>query len=191
MIQTKVKECFEKVGISSINSSINKNITLSDSCHAYIKYDICNDINDYKKGLKKALKLYKQFKFDTLLFKIEFPYCKEEQAENEKYIIVTLNKFLDICKIRKPASMKKVLYRNQEGLLIERVYFFWDLDILNLDIKELFKEILFIEPEGFTELFSSVFFIDTKDYIIFNFYNNQKLEIVGSCSENLYKYYKD
>ncbi|MFI3230249.1 MAG: hypothetical protein R3Y29_01680 [bacterium] len=191
MIQTKVKECFEKIGISSINASINKNITLSDSCHAYIKHDICEDIEDYKKGLKKALKIYKQFKFDTLLFKIEFPYCREEQIENEKYIIVTLNKFLDICKIRKPASIKKVLYRNQEGLLIERIYFYWDLDILNLDIRELFKEILFVEPDGFAELISSVFFMDTRDYIIFNFYDSQKLEIVSSSSENLYKYYKE
>ncbi len=69
MIQSKINNAFKELNISfPIDYTSSK---------AYIKLLICDNIKDYKNGLKNSLKIYKYFNFDTLIFKIEFVHNEE------------------------------------------------------------------------------------------------------------------
>lgn len=171
MIQSKVNNTFKELNI--INYKSNN----------YTNFLICNDIKNYKKGLKTALKLYNSFNFDTLIFKIEFPFSEENMFNNLENTLNTLNKFMDICKLKKPLSMKKTLYKDNNNLK-ETITFYWDLSNENIKIKTLFKEMLFLKDGGFSALFSSVFFLDTKNHILFNFYDDKIIKIL--TNNNVY-----
>ena len=180
MIQSKVKNTFKEIGI---NFPINS----SSEC---INILICDNIENYKKALKNALKLYKSFKFDTLLFKIEFDY-KEDNINNLENSITILNRFIDICKLKKPNFMKKTLYTNENNILKEIIVFYWDLSKEKIKIKTLIKEILFLNNDGFKELFSSVYFLDTKKHILFSFYDDKTIKIFTKNNlDKLLKKYK-
>ncbi len=62
--------------------------------------------------------------------------------------------------------MKKNLYKKNETLM-ELITFYWDISSQKIKIKSLIKEILFLNNDGFKELFSSVYFLDTKKHILF------------------------
>lgn len=168
MIQSKVNNTFKELNI--INYKSNNN---------YTNFLICNNIKNYKKGLKTALKLYNSFNFDTLIFKIEFPFSEENMFNNLENTLNTLNKFMDICKLKKPLSMKKTLCKDNNNLK-ETITFYWDLSNENIKIKTLFKEMLFLKDDGFSALFSSVFFLDTKNHILFNFYDDKIIKILAN-----------
>lgn len=168
MIKTKVNNTFKELNIMDFN--------LRNKCTDFL---ICNNINKYKKALKTSLKLYNSFNFDTLIFKIEFPFDKENLFDNLEVAINKLNRFMDICKLKKPISMKKTL-SSEDSNQKEIITFYWDLYNENIKIKTLFKEILFLEDEGFSALFSSVFFVDTKNHILFNFYDNKTVKILSN-----------
>lgn len=159
---------------------------LSHNAKNYITYCVIDDVSKYKKGVKIAKNIYKKFDFDTLVFKADFI----DDGDKEHNIIDMLNKFIDVCQIKKPVNMKKTLKdekcKNSKNL--ERIYFYWNLKEEKIDIDTLFKEIIFMKEDGLEELNSSVFFIDSENEILFNFYNMHGIEIVSSSNENLYKF---
>lgn len=174
--------------ISNVNKTLknigivgNIDYPLSSMAENYINYSISEDLKTYKKGIKKVKKLYKKFKFDVLMFKIDLNNYEDKEHET----VIILNRFLDICSLGKPTEMRKVITRNKS---IERMYFYWDLNIIKINTKILFKEIMFINDDGFKELYSSVFFVDTKNDILFNFYDNRGIEILSSGHEDLLKF---
>ena len=178
MMQSKVNDTFKEIGI-------NLPIDYTSS-KAYINFLICDDIKNYKKGLKNSLKLYNNFNFDTLIFKIEFTYKEESLFDKLENSINILNRFIDICKLKKPVFMKKNLYKNNDALT-EIITFYWDLSNEKIKIKSLIKEILFLNNDGFKELFSSIYFLDTKKHILFNFYDDKIIKILSNDNNNFKK----
>lgn len=175
-MDNKVKNTLKNIGVKF---PIDYNVT------NLVDILICDNIKKYKKGLKKALKIYKNFKFDTLVFKIDFDYNKTEE-ENLENTITILNRFMDICKLKKPNFTK---YKNEDKT-IEGILFYWDLSKEKIKIKTLIKEILFLNNDGFIELFSSTYFLDTNNHILFNFYDDKMIKILYANSTNLKEIYK-
>lgn len=181
MIRTKVNNTFKELNIINYKSS-----------NEYTNFLICADINNYKKGLRTALKLYNSFNFDTLIFKVEFPFSEENLFNNLENTLNKLNRFMDICKLKKPLNMKKTLYKDNNNLK-ELITFYWDLSTENIKVKTLFKEMLFLKNDGFSALFSSIFFLDTKNHILFNFYDDKIIKILANdnaCFNKICKKYK-
>ena len=175
-MNNKVKNTLKNIGV---NFPIDYNVT------NLVDILICDNIKKYKKGLKTSLNIYKNFKFDTLIFKIDFDYNHTEE-ENLENTINILNRFIDICKLKKPTFMKYTNYDNT----IEGILFCWDLSKEKIKIKNLIKEILFLNNDGFIELFSSVFFLDTNKHILFNFYSDKIIKILYTNNKDLNKIYK-
>ncbi|WP_317366957.1 hypothetical protein [uncultured Tyzzerella sp.] len=176
MLSSKIKYTFKQL---DINFPI-------DYTSNYLNVLMCDNITNYKNGLKNSLKLYKSFKFDTLLFKVDFLYKKNNDLDLEQSINI-LNRFINICKLKKPAIMKKYLYNNEDNILTETIAFCWDLSNERIKIKNLIKEILFLNNAGFNELSSSVFFLDTNKHILFNFYDDKIIKILSNDTKNTNK----
>lgn len=184
MLKLRADKTLREIGIKNIYPPIYIDSKI------WLHFEICKNIKNYKKGLKKALKLYNKLNFDTLIFKVEFLRAKENTSENLEYTLTILNKFIDISGVKKPLEMKKIKRNNQNNIISEIIYFYWDLSTEKIKIKELFKEIIFLDFGGFNELFASVFFLDTNKHILFNLYDNRGVDILASKSQDLYKLYK-
>ena len=181
MIQSKVKDTFKELGIN-----FNTDFNSSNNCLDLL---ICDNIKNYKKGLKYSLKIYKNFNSVTLIFKIGFIY-NEDNSSNLENTITILNRFIDICKLKKPIFMNKYLCETEDNILKETIFFYWDLSKEKIKIKNLIKEILFLNNDGFIELTSSVFFIDTNNCILLNFYDDKIIKILSNNNDNFKKIYK-
>lgn len=180
MMISKIKNTFKQLDINFPINYTNK---------MYLNILTCDNIVNYKNGFKNALKIYKCFKFDVLVFKINFLHI-EDNSYNLENSINVLNRFIDICKLKKPTHIKKYLYKNKDNVLTETITFYWDLSNEQIKIKNLIKEILFLNNDGFNELLSSVFFLDTNKHILFNFYDDKAIKILSNDNKNLKKIYK-
>lgn len=127
------------------------------------------DNENYKKGLKNSYKIYKFAKCDMLIFKIVFPINEFEICIN------ILNKFMDIAKLKKPICLKKMIINDEEI-----AFFSWDLQHENINIKDLIKEILFIEDDGFKQLLNNVFFLNSSTNTMIYFSNNNLINIISN-----------
>ena len=178
-MEDKVKNTFKTLGITlPINYSSSKN---------YINFLTHNNIINYKKGLKNSLKIYNNFHFDTLVFKIEFLHNEDSLFDDLEKSITILNRFMDICKLKKPNFMKKTIFKDKNNIKKEAILFYWDLSINKIKIKSFIKEILFLNEDGFLELHSSTLFLDTKKNIVFSFYDNKNIKILCNDNNNLKK----
>lgn len=178
-MEDKVKNTFKTLGITlPINYSSSKN---------YINFLTHNNITNYKKGLKNSVKIYNNFDFDTLVFKIEFLHNEDSLFDDLEKSITILNRFMDICKLKKPNFMKKTIFKDKNNIKKEAILFYWDLSINKIKIKSFIKEILFLNEDGFLELHSSTLFLDTKKNIIFSFYDDKNIKILCNDNNNLKK----
>ena len=82
--------------------NLGLNFPFDDKSHiGYINL-LTFDEENYKKAYKTNLKIYNNFKFDTLLFKIKFINNYSQNDQNLENVINILNRFIDICKLKKP-----------------------------------------------------------------------------------------
>ncbi len=178
-MKDKVKNTFKTLGITlPIDYNSSKN---------YINILTCDNIESYKKGLKNSLKIYNNFDFDTLVFKIEFLHNEDSLFDDLEKSITILNRFMDICKLKKPNFMKKTIFKDKNNIKKEAILFYWDLSTNKVKIKSFIKEILFLNEDGFLELHSSTLFLDTKKNIVFSFYDNKNIKILCNDNNNLKK----
>lgn len=173
-MKDKVKNTFKELGITF---PIDYN-----SCKNHINILTCDKIENYKKGLKTNLKIYNNFKFDTLIFKIEFLHNEDNLFDDLENSINILNRFIDICKLKKPILMKKIVFKDENNIEKEAIIFYWDLSNEKIKIKTLIKEILFLNEDGFSKLHSSTLFLDTTKNIVFSFYDDKNIKIL--CEDN-------
>lgn len=149
------------------------------------------DNTNYKKAYKTNLKIYNRFNFDTLLFKIKFINNDIKNNQNLEKVINTLNRFIDICKLKKPAYMQKFLYKNENNIVTETIVFGWNLNNEKIKIKDLIKQILFLEDDNFYELISSVYFLDTKNDTLLHFYDDKIIKILTQDEKTIKKLLKN
>lgn len=171
--------------------NLGLNFPFDDTSHiAYINLLTFDNAN-YKKTYKTNLKIYNNFKFDTLLFKINFINDDTKNNQNLENVINILNRFIDICKLKKPTYMQKFLYQNKDNLLIETIVFGWNLKNEKIKIKPLIKQILFLKDDNFYELMSSIYFLNTKNDILLHFYDDKIVKILTQDEKTIKKILKN
>lgn len=179
MMFSKINDTFNK-----LNINFPKEYNLKKAKTFLIGNNI-DDKTSYIKAYRNIYQLYYSFNFDKLIFKIEFPFDKDNIDINLENSITILNKFMDICKLKKPLEMKKHIIQ-QDEVKKEILTFYWNLK-QNIEIKTLIEEILFLKDDGFKELMQSIFLIDTKNHIIFNFYDCETIKILSTQNRKFKK----
>ena len=90
--------------------------------------------------------------------------------------------------------MQKFLSEDENSVITETIVFGWNLNNEKIKIKNLIKQILFISDDGFYELISSIYFLNTKNDTLLHFYDDKILKILTKDEKiikKILKNYKD
>lgn len=136
------------------------------------------------KAAYRSKKLYQEIfplGADLLVFQYYVLSMKEKD--------IVLKKFKKELKIVKPdeISITKEIGEDAE---IYKVILYWDLSSTSLNINRLLREITLADIGGFSHLVSSIYLFDTRNHIIFHYYDDRGLDIVALTKDKLMNLYE-
>jgi len=90
-----------------------------------------------------------------------------------------------------PQEKRNDTFHDDEDEAFELEVRYWDLSCQEINVDKLLTEIIKADIGGFNELASAVYFVNTKDKIIYHLCDDRWLDVVGSTVETLKPFYEN
>ena len=173
-----------------------KTLGLSESMHPLfynapigIRFEIGGDEKIYLKrgkvnpvyieqAFKRANDIYQHLpEFDLLRMDI-YP-----DERNYQQRLLNLKNFTNIgLPMPKEKEIENIVFDEGE---YEKEYLYWDLSSQEIDVDKLLTEIIKADIGGFNELASTVYFVNTKEKILYHLYDDRGLDVVAKTVKSL------
>lgn len=173
-----------------------KTLGLSESMHPLfynapigIRFEIGGDEKIYLKrgkvnpvyieqAFKRANDIYQHLpEFDLLRMDI---YPDERNYQQRP---LNLKNFTNIgLPMPKEKEIENIVFDDGE---YEKEYLYWDLSSQEIDVDKLLTEIIKADIGGFNELASTVYFVNTKEKILYHLYDDRGLDVVAKTVKSL------
>lgn len=137
-----------------------------------------------EQAVNRASKIYQHLPaFDLLRIDI-YP---DERTYQQRPL--DLNDFTNIgLPFPKEKMREKIIMDDEE---YERECLYWELSSQEIDIDKLLTEIIRADIGGFNELASNVYFINTKEKILYHLYDDRGLDVVAKTAKSLRTLYDE
>jgi len=90
-----------------------------------------------------------------------------------------------------PKEKRTDIFHDDEGEDFEIEVLYWDLSYQKIDFDKLLTEIIKADIGGFNELASAIYFVNTKEKIMYHLYDDRGLDVVAGTVETLQPYYEN
>lgn len=119
--------------------------------------------------------------FDTLLWVLY------RTTETETPVEQLVSRFCALCRLPAPAEVYEQETTDADGDPLLRVFLLWDLEQTPADANALLHAILTadLRTDGFRELTSAVFFLDTTHHLLFHLYDDRGADILAASKDTL------
>lgn len=74
----------------------------------------------------------------------------------------------------------------EDGGKVTQYELYWSLDEIDWSIETIICEVILADIEGLNSWASSVYLVDTKEIILYHFYDDQGLDVVAKKKETLH-----
>ena len=165
------------------NAPIGIRFEIGDAEKIYLKRGKINPAY-IEQAANRASKIYQHLPtFDLLRIDI-YP---DERSFQQRPL--NLNDFTNIgLPLPKEKMCEKIIMDDDE---YKRDSLYWELSSQEIDIDKLLAEIIKADIGGFNELASAVYFINTKEKILYHLYDDRGLDVVANTAKSLRTLYDE
>lgn len=137
-----------------------------------------------EQAFNRVSKIYHHFPASDLLRIVIYPNERIYQQQ-----LLDLNDFTNIgLPLPKERVFENIILDEEE---YEQEHLYWELPSQEIDVDKLLTEIIKSDIGGFNELASAVYFINTKEKVLFYLYDDRGLDVVVEKAENLKSLYDE
>ena len=165
------------------NAPIGIRFEIGDAEKIYLKRGKINPAY-IEHAVNRASKIYQHLPaFDLLRIDI-YP---DERSFQQRPL--NLNDFTNIgLPLPKEQMREKIIMDDDE---YKRDSLYWELSSQEIDVDKLLTEIIKADIGGFNELASAVYFINTKEKILYHLYDDRGLDVVAKTAKSLRTLYDE